>query len=259
MPGGGAHRLRLLASLLGPTVRPDAPGQAPSAVVSLAVLPLTVVRWLKWGAAGLWRPSVERYDSRWALLDAAVDLAPPGGLWLEFGVYRGESVNRIARRSRGPVFGFDSFEGLPSTWTPLHSKGAFSLSGSLPAVEGNVRLIKGWFSDTLPSFLRSHGDARVSFLHIDSDLYSSARFVLSALAERIRRGTVIVFDEYLAVVNPDDEARAFREWTRAAGLTFQYIGSSWSGAVAVRIESDRSSSPPVDGPGPYTTRGAGDS
>jgi methyltransferase family protein len=192
------------------------------------------VIWVKWGIEGIWRSGAPFHPSRFDLLDAAAQQAPMEGLWLEFGVYKGESINHLARLSGRQIVGFDSFDGLPENWTLTLRRGSFSTQGSMPQVESNVLLVKGWFSETLPSFLRTRAHSRISFLHIDCDLYSSAKFVLQSLAEMIDSQTVIVFDEYNTIF-PDDEARAFREFLRTSGLSFHYIGCSPGGAVAVRI------------------------
>ena len=49
--------------------------------------------------------------------------------------------------------------GLPEDWSQDHAggtfgKAAFSMGGIFPAVEPNVQLVKGLFSDSLPPFLR---------------------------------------------------------------------------------------------------------
>ena len=78
-------------------------------------------------------------------------------------------------------------------WRSGFAKGAFA--GDLPVVPNNVKLIKGWFDETLPSFVSSNLDP-VSLLHVDCDLYSSTKTIFELLAKRIVPGTVIVFDEY---------------------------------------------------------------
>jgi hypothetical protein len=129
-------------------------------------------------------------------------LAPAAGHVLEFGVFRGGSLNWLARwaaqRNQGHVFGFDSFEGLPEQWVrtkngEAYDRGHFSLPG-LPPVEANATLVPGFFDATLPAWLDAH-PGPVALLHNDSDLYSSTIFTLTQLNERIVPGTVIVFDE----------------------------------------------------------------
>src|SRR5579864_8381296 len=140
-------------------------------------------------------PTVNRYPDRFALYEATIKLVHEPGLCCEFGVFRGESINFIAERfPHSIVYGFDSFEGLPEDWRPNMKAGHFKLD-KLPAVRSNVRLIRGWFDQTVPVFLEQHVQP-AAFLHIDSDLYSSAKTVLDLFAPRICAGTVIVFDEF---------------------------------------------------------------
>lgn len=68
----------------------------------------------------------------------------------------------------------------------------------LPWILENVELIKGWFDETLPIFV-SRCDIisrKAYFIHIDCDLYSSARIVFANIAQFIKEGTIIAFDEY---------------------------------------------------------------
>ena len=67
------------------------------------------------------------------------------GLWLEFGVGSGHTLNLICEyRLQGTVYGFDSFEGLPSDWRPEFPKGSFK-QPELPQVKSNATLIIGSF------------------------------------------------------------------------------------------------------------------
>ena len=60
------------------------------------------------------------------------------GLFLEFGVYNGASINILSKLKPDKVFhGFDTFTGLPEDWDMGHKKiraGSFSLE-RLPEVE----------------------------------------------------------------------------------------------------------------------------
>jgi hypothetical protein len=145
---------------------------------------------------------------------------------MEFGVWQGRTISRIGRYfSKQKVWGFDSFVGLPESWFtksnqqgPSHPAGKFDLEGQLPASIPNVELVAGWFSDTIPKWLEQNpGD--ICFLHIDSDLYSSALTVLTLLNHRIVPGTVIVFDEMYPWANYEKydlweqgEFKALGEW-----------------------------------------------
>jgi len=98
----------------------------------------------------------------------------------EFGVYSGLTINHIASLTRLPVYGFDSFEGLPNRWRDGYRKGHFEVS-ELPEVLPNVNLIEGWFDETLPNFIKEH-DKSAGFIHIDCDLHSSTETVFDVLA-----------------------------------------------------------------------------
>jgi hypothetical protein len=182
-------------------------------------------------------PDATDLVTRSRLLAFAAREAPAEGLWLEFGVYKGKSLRRIAALTRQTVFGFDSFEGLPQDWVLKYRKGDFSLDGRLPAdMPGNVRLVKGEFSESLPPFLSRH-PGPVAFVHIDCDLYQSTRTVLTHLQNRIAAGTVILFDEFHNFPGwQAHEYRAFMEFISRSGCSFDYIGfASDYISVAVRI------------------------
>lgn len=147
------------------------------------------------------------------------------GLVLEFGVRRGTSLRHIAAIAHQEAHGFDSFEGLPEGWGSA-GPGLLSTACELPDMPPNVHLHPGWFEDTLPPFLAAH-PGPVRFLNIDSDLYSSARTVLFALAPRLIPGSVVVFDELIG--NPtwkQDEFKALREFAESFGARFEIFALS---------------------------------
>lgn len=63
-----------------------------------------------------------------------------------------------------------------------------------PKVRENVRLIEGWFDDTLPQFIKDHSED-CSFIHVDCDVYSSTKTIFQFLNNKIKN-TIIVFDEF---------------------------------------------------------------
>lgn len=176
------------------------------------------------------------------LLEFALSACSVEGLVLEFGVYRGATLKFIAERAMQAVHGFDSFEGLPEDWTHFQRKGRFSLEGVAPQFDApGIELHGGLFCDSLPPFLREHaGLAR--FIHVDCDLYSSTKDVLTLLEERIVPGTVIVFDEYLNYPGwREHEYRAFQEFIGASPYTYRYLGfASSQSSVAVQISTRQS-------------------
>jgi Macrocin-O-methyltransferase (TylF) len=183
-------------------------------------------------------PDALGFDTRRELIISALSAVKVEGHYLEFGVFTGGTVRLIGRRVGGRiVHGFDSFEGLPEAWSGFNlGKGAFDLHGRLPRVPKNVRLHRGWFEDSLPVWLEANPGA-AAFVHVDCDLYSAARTVLSLLADRIVPGTVIVFDEYFNFPNWEQhEYKAFQEFAAEHSVTYRYLAFARQ-QVAVRIES----------------------
>jgi hypothetical protein len=133
-----------------------------------------------------------------AIRDAQI-ISLPQGLFLEFGVFSGKTINQMARLlPRHLIHGFDTFTGLPERWRDGFEKSKFDRKGQFPQVLSNVKLYAGLFQDTLGPFLNSY-PGPVSVVHCDADLYSATYYVLSTLAEhhRIVPGTLIVFDELI--------------------------------------------------------------
>jgi predicted O-methyltransferase YrrM len=184
---------------------------------------------------------VDSTDSSEVLLERALAQAPweDGALALEFGVFEGASINFLADRlpPGALIHGFDSFEGLPQRWRDGYAAGTFAVD-QLPPVRPNVHLVRGWFDRTLPAFLAEH-PGRIAFLHVDCDLYSSAKTVLDLAGPRLAPGAVVVFDEYFNYPGwQQGEFRAFAEWIAATGRRFTYLGyNRHHSQVAVRIES----------------------
>lgn len=159
------------------------------------------------------------------LLEHALDAAKTEGLVLEFGVRRGASLRQIAKHAKQQVHGFDSFEGLPQAWGKA-GPGLLSTGAELPETPANATLHPGWFEDALPRFLQDHSQP-ARFVNIDSDIYASAKTVLTLLAPRLRQGSVIVFDELIG--NPtwkDDEYKALCEFERDHGLRCEVFAIS---------------------------------
>lgn len=146
------------------------------------------------------------------------------GLCVEYGVWRGRSINFFASQTKEMIYGFDSFEGLQEDWHGwAFPKGTFNLDGVLPPVPANVTLIKGWFDKTLPAFLREHPEP-FSFIHIDCDTYEATSIVLNAAQDRFQKGTVVVFDEYFGYRGwRMGEFKAWQEFVAARGLSYEYL------------------------------------
>lgn len=178
-------------------------------------------------------------------------LATHPGHVMEFGVFRGKTMAHIASHfAPKMVWGFDSFVGLPEPWYtrsgddgPSHPAGRFDLAKESvqPVFADNVQLVKGWFQDTIPPWMESNPGC-IGFLHIDCDLYSSTRTVLSLLNSRIVPGTVIVFDEMYPWSDPDvydlwaeGEYRALKEWLVEHDRSFRTLLRSGHQQCSIQI------------------------
>jgi len=172
---------------------------------------------------------------------ALAKLAPQldhDSLWLEFGVWMGQSLDKLGKRSHElgrarKVFGFDSFRGLPENWRTTHGvfnkaweqkftlRGAFDMKGEPPqwfVDTDNVDFVVGWFNESLPAFLEKE-KGPVSLVHVDSDLYSSALTVLNLVGPRLRPGSIIIFDELVNYAGfRDGEVRALYDWLESPGF-----------------------------------------
>jgi hypothetical protein len=151
-------------------------------------------------------------------IDRACDRNLEDKLILEFGVFKGHTINSFANRLtaagvKEPIYGFDAFKGLQEDWSQLNfARGHFDLGGRLPKVRANVRLVKGWVQDTLEEFLREHSDRKIAFMHMDMDTYAPTKFVLDKTRDKCGSGTIILFDELYGYPNwRNHEYRALNE------------------------------------------------
>ncbi|MGA6938920.1 MAG: class I SAM-dependent methyltransferase, partial [Pseudolabrys sp.] len=110
--------------------------------------------------------------------------------------------------------------------------------GRLPPVRSNVRLIKGFFEDTLPGFIGEHRGAKIALMHVDCDLYSATKTIFANVADMLAPGTIIIFDELINYHGGREvgEFKAFMEFTAERKLSFEYVAYNRTGSqVAVRI------------------------
>lgn len=181
-------------------------------------------------------PHVESVKNKPELLTRAFGLATVSDdrLICEFGVFKGESINHLAKLTSKTVFGFDSFQGLPEVWGDTWKKGDFIVP-RLPKVRENVTLVQGWFNESLPPFLKEH-PGKIGFLHLDCDLYSSCKIVFEQLEGRLVPGTVIVFDEFFNYPQWEDgEFKAFQEFLAKTKLSCEFIGYNRNGEQAAVV------------------------
>jgi O-methyltransferase len=157
------------------------------------------------------------------------------GAFVECGTWRGGSLGFWARTfvrnggdpARCPIFGFDSFQGMPqmtkedgdSTAHWMHRKSMrhlspAQLSGALESaginlateqdvwsmVEGSgfprerVTITKGWFQETLP--LKREAIGRIAVLRLDGDFYESTKICLETLYDQVVSDGAVIIDDY---------------------------------------------------------------
>lgn len=177
---------------------------------------------------------------------------------LEFGTLRGHTAQVLATlmqkfRHQGTLYLYDSFEGLPvltsavdrdsydvadrKVWgegmmrpeSDIHIRIQEILSKIIPAEQ--VKVVKGFFEDTFVT----PPSSKVSLVHLDCDLYASAKFVLNKLLEKdlLQDGCLLVFDDYNCnrANNNMGERRALEEAFKAQSR-FSYssfFSYGWAG------------------------------
>lgn len=180
--------------------------------------------------------------SRFALYQSLLDAERLGEAidYLEFGVWKGESLRWWIENNRDPAssfFGFDSFEGLPVNWEGM-PRGSFSVDGALPEIDDpRCRLVKGLFQDTLPPWLSGRELSRRLVVNLDADLYGSTLLAMIQLMPRMKPGDVLIFDEFHSYMH---EFRALQDALDAYPMRVAAIGRSggW-GQVALKVISSR--------------------
>jgi len=121
-----------------------------------------------------------------------------GEVW-ECGVFRGGSAAIMSRHTKKVMRLFDSWEGLPEPTKEdnAHKKGHFS-NVDFNAVRArfkglpNVHLHKGWIPEVFEGLEKS----RISFAHVDLDLYLPYLRTMEFIYPRLSEGGIMVFNDY---------------------------------------------------------------
>lgn len=145
--------------------------------------------------------------------------------YFEFGVAEGHSFRWwVSQSSHNDCrfFGFDTFEGLPEAWGTFDRR---DMAASLPLIDDTrVKFFKGLFQDTVPGFLKGldQKDERMKIIHLDADLFSSTLFALTSIAPFLRKGDILLFDEFNV---PNHEFLAFMMFTESYYIKTKLIGA----------------------------------
>lgn len=136
------------------------------------------------------------------VLAEAIKLAPARGSFAEFGVATGTTLKVLAANRF--TLGFDSFQGLPEAWNRL-PKGEFAQKD--PPLVANSRLVIGLYG---PDTLKVKEPC--ALLHVDCDLYQSAKIALEWFKQNRAPNAVVVFDEFFGYESCEQhEQRAWAE------------------------------------------------
>jgi len=187
---------------------------------------------------------LKRLDNLETCVTDVIRRQVPGDL-IETGVWRGgasifmRGVLKVHGETTRMVWVADSFQGLPkpdaerypadrgdTLWT------ADRLAISLDEVKANfarygllddqVRFLKGWFKDTLPSAPIQ----RLAILRVDGDLYQSTKEALDALYDKLSVGGYVIVDDCGAMPACKSAVDDFRTEHR---ITDEMTQIDWTG------------------------------
>lgn len=170
------------------------------------------------------------YDRRFNLYNAISDhygLEAAAITYLEFGVASGISFKWWLGKNKNSAsgfWGFDTFEGLPEKWSVFYEKG--DMAFPLPDFgDDRALFLKGIFQDTLHGFIEANKEVlksdRRKLIHMDADLFSSTIFTLSQLYPYLKKGDIIMFDEFNVATH---EYMAYKIFTEAFYVKMKLIG-----------------------------------
>lgn len=145
--------------------------------------------------------------------------------YLEFGVGRGNSLRFWSETNNNEAtqyWAFDTYEGLPEKYGN-YEVGTFSLGGNYPIIKDErINFIKGLFQDTLLSTIPQIDFKKKSIIHIDGDLYSSALYAMTMLYPYMKKGDILIFDEFVV---PLHEFRAFEDFIKSFYIKLEPVGA----------------------------------
>lgn len=151
------------------------------------------------------------------ILDTEID-------YLEFGVATGESFKwwlENIKHKNSHFYGFDTFSGLPEDWGHF-KKGDMSNGNKQPTInDSRHKFYQGLFQKTLIEFLKTYKSNKKKVIHMDADLYSATLFVLTTLSPYLKKGDIIIFDEFNV---PLHEYKAFTEWVDSFYINYTTLG-----------------------------------
>ena len=176
----------------------------------------------------------------------------PGDI-VECGIFRGKSFFQIANfrdilenpYSR-KIIGFDIFGMFPPTsfdddkklledFISASGGESISIEDMHLALKNknieNYELIKGDINTTVPDYCDKHPELRISFLHIDVDVYEPCVTILENLYDRVVGGGVIMLDDYPCF--PGEE-KAVEDFIRSKNIQLKKTSFSSSPSYLIK-------------------------
>lgn len=159
------------------------------------------------------------YDTTYNLIKAGIK-----GDLVECGVAAGSQIGAMQEalidlKEDRIIWGFDSFEGIPyatddddsqpeigeidktklglleTTGVSSHSIGNVLSNFKLWKLPtDNLKLVKGWFQDTVKP--TSKQIKKIALLRLDGDLYESTKIPLQYLLSKVSKGGVVIIDDW---------------------------------------------------------------
>jgi predicted O-methyltransferase YrrM len=177
------------------------------------------------------------------------------GSIVECGVARGGSaalmaLNEARTGSNRKIWLFDSYEGLPEpsvedlqgneTGKHIRPLPKGSCLGTIEQVSellfdtlrldrNNIKLVKGWFENTLPVNRTSVGT--ISVLRIDADWYDSVKCCLDQLYDQVEPGGYVIIDDYGSCFGAQ---KAVDEFLAARQLSVELVADGRGGCDFVK-------------------------
>ena len=141
------------------------------------------------------------------------------GSIVECGVFKGASLSRFLTFrnyfsiKNKKAFGFDVFGAFPkqqfkndNKFSKRHNKIA-GVGSSPETIKkhfknkkiNNFQLIKGRLEKTIPRFLKNRKDFKISFLHLDLDVFQPTYFALNSFYKNVSPKGIILLDDYNSI------------------------------------------------------------
>ncbi|HLF18626.1 MAG TPA: TylF/MycF/NovP-related O-methyltransferase [Candidatus Omnitrophota bacterium] len=194
---------------------------------------------------------LKKIIAHYELFKMALDV--PGDI-MEFGILKGCSLVRFAAfrelirgKSNKRIVGFDSFGEFPETaFEPdkglrerhITMCGDESISRDQlievlkhKGVYKDIDLIEGDITKTLPDYLKSHPDLKVSLINLDVDIYEPSKVILELLYPRLSKGGVLILDDYNFFPG---ETKAVNDYFKDKKVQVQYLSFCQSPCYVVK-------------------------